>query len=508
MLGKIDKKLLLNAPDLWSTRFHWMFPVSIGFAIVLAVLSWISLPDLRSRSGEEFWIALLLFLAFVVGIIWMVFLFRFNVFKQYGRIRRSHYLLNFILFFLTIFLITFWAFIPSIMETGMAKWKYPAETMKEETQRVHYNLLLLHKDILPREIQEIRYRVVQDEEMYKAAGERLPQNDDKDYSYISLSEYIQTCFPGSSIPENGQNVHIVEKWYAKGLMDSANIQSMVFLDSNRVIVRKYPDYALFYYPRPIFSLKNYTNRIQMKTNRDIYDNLVCRENLQIEKDKVESDIKKIINKYSDPVTNSTHEGEKDWRSVIRRKYDLEPFEQGIIHLERKHNRFQYNGWKPYIYALYIISLMAALLLFLFRHNDNRDFFRTVLGWVILFFFTVTLLILRVFRGEDVFLCILLGYFILFLGLSLSGIGKNRFRFLSRFGLNGMIVFTPFMPLILSSLYFDYYENVHRTNLSTDYYDKVTNCNEWWFWSGAIFLPLLIHFVFGPWLRRNYAQPKL
>lgn len=102
---KIDLYLLRNFPNFWSTRIHklllfWL----LGFGLLTGIFM-IQSIDSYTSSGEEY-IYPWLFLLIICGIIfWMVFLFRFNLFKSFGKRPWLDEYQNFLIIFMGIFLL-------------------------------------------------------------------------------------------------------------------------------------------------------------------------------------------------------------------------------------------------------------------------------------------------------------------------------------------------------------------------------------------------------------------
>src|SRR5688572_357477 len=123
-LHRLDRYLLLNKPEIWSTRTHLVLYYSILFVALLAGLAFLAPDDPRKDSSWESWMVLVSLLSFIALVVWVIYLLRFNVFKRYGAGRPIERLFVFALYFINIGCFVFFPFVKPLVEMVRANTAY------------------------------------------------------------------------------------------------------------------------------------------------------------------------------------------------------------------------------------------------------------------------------------------------------------------------------------------------------------------------------------------------
>ena len=110
-LDRLDRHLLLNKPEIWSTRTHLVLYYSFLFVALLTGLALIAPDDPRKDSSWESWTVPVALLSFIAFVVWIIYLLRFNVFKRFGARRPTERLVNFVLYFINIGCFIFFPFV-------------------------------------------------------------------------------------------------------------------------------------------------------------------------------------------------------------------------------------------------------------------------------------------------------------------------------------------------------------------------------------------------------------
>src|SRR4026209_1958177 len=131
-IKRLDQYLLKNFPVTWSSRIHATSIYGLGFALLLAIISFIVPNDPRNESVIHYWITLVSILSLLALIFWLIYLLRFNVFKRYGEWKSMDTLKTFILYFIIIMIIVSWAFIPPVVESIRANAAYNSEELVKD----------------------------------------------------------------------------------------------------------------------------------------------------------------------------------------------------------------------------------------------------------------------------------------------------------------------------------------------------------------------------------------
>jgi hypothetical protein len=110
-IKQIDRYLLLNHPNIWITRIHYVLPATLLSALLIFVLYSTQQFRIDLEYPSTFSAVLILSIPVVVGFaFWLVFQARYNVMKSGGRHELGHNVLLFV-----VFLTVIWSFFIVLM---------------------------------------------------------------------------------------------------------------------------------------------------------------------------------------------------------------------------------------------------------------------------------------------------------------------------------------------------------------------------------------------------------
>ena len=102
---------------------------------------------------------------------------------------------------------------------------------------------------------------------------------------------------------------------------------------------------------------------------------------------------------------------------------------------------------------YYFTLVLSLLVLIYRHTTRRTFFLSLLVGVVLSIIT-SIFIAMTSHGDSVFGTWLITYFMIFILLSAFIFNSKTRHVIPGIGLNFLVLMTPFIPLVITSIYYD------------------------------------------------------
>ena len=150
-LNNFDRKLLLNKPNTWSARIHFVLYFSLLFMLIVAALSYFAFSNVNEYSDSAVWTSLTALLCFIGLIIWLIYLLRFNVFKRFGKQSSTAGIKTFLLFFIGMSFIVVPAFVPTLVESFRANRTYSSNELVKDINSINKNILLLNYEIISKD---------------------------------------------------------------------------------------------------------------------------------------------------------------------------------------------------------------------------------------------------------------------------------------------------------------------------------------------------------------------
>ena len=102
---------------------------------------------------------------------------------------------------------------------------------------------------------------------------------------------------------------------------------------------------------------------------------------------------------------------------------------------------------------YYFTLVLSLLVLIYRHTTRRTFFLSLLAGVVLSILT-GIFIAMTSHGDSVFDTWIIAYFMIFILLSAFIFNSKTRHAIPGIGLNFLVLMTPFIPLVITSIYYD------------------------------------------------------
>lgn len=488
-LKKFDHKLLLQNPEIWSTRTHWVWYYGILFCSILAGICFLYPDDIRSNSGLIYWIFFVSVVSILGLVFWLIYLLRFNVFKRYGNITGLNRLKVYGLCFASIAMIVFFTYVPAIVESAKANAKYQDAEIANDIN--HYNKLLnqLEYDSIDHTWGLDTIVVVKDENEPVAGyiNEKLHKQENIHVRRLDSSAYYGRLAMGDTVKllfdsvyqiytcPQYQKLHIYrgDENLKDKILDNAGIYKTVIRDFRR------PDIT-----QATMEMRGLVKKYYFENNRYGY--------------------------YSSADAVSSNDTTYEHR--LENRYHTDNLRASLENIVEKKFRFsKYNlewEWR----VIFYVSLCITLLVFTFRHSTTKTFFLSLLMSIILTILT-GLMIAFTNGGEIAFFGWLVFYTIAFGGASFSVFFQNKRNLVTGICINIFVWLITYLPLniivIKNSLVREQYsqDQILHPNLPPLDYDKLELHLKMAEPAGIvllfILLPTLIHKLYRKW----YALPE-
>lgn len=141
-ITRLDDYLLKNRPDTWTTRVHLVIYYTLLYSLVLSLMCFLVPDNPLRESYIGFWITSQTVLVIVAIILWIVYLVRFNAFKNYGITYGGDRLKTYFTYFIVIIFMTGTVLIPPVIETAKTMIHYSPKQIVEDMDKM--NVLLKH----------------------------------------------------------------------------------------------------------------------------------------------------------------------------------------------------------------------------------------------------------------------------------------------------------------------------------------------------------------------------
>lgn len=239
----------------------------------------------------------------------------------------------------------------------------------------------------------------------------------------------------------------------------------------------------------------------------------------VDKAKLRTELGQLFAKYSpyhDPASLASGRqryydyGESSYMSRIRDKYDLYLVNQQIDNITEKKYRWDKETIGICWRLGYYLTLCLAMLVLIYRHTTRRTFFLTLLTSVVLTIVTALFIGMTPY-SENAFYIWTITYFVLFIIISAFILNSRNRNLISGISLNHLVFMTPFMPLIVTALYYESLRNRYRFSGDPEQYDTLfKNAELHYFVSeigGFVLLIVLLTTVYQQAYKKWYALPE-
>lgn len=436
-IKRMDQYLLKNSPVTWSSRIHTAGIYSIGFSLLIAMICFIVPNDPRSYTNIHYWITLMTVLSLLGFIFWMIYLLRFNVFKRFGTWKNGDTLKTFLFYFLVTLSILSWSFIPPVIESIRANNAYTSDELATDINNMNIKICQLEQDSITKRFKRDTFEL--------------------NNSVRGYEKSMRTTNQGATTPVD---ISEIDNYY---ITDSINLRlkseqadSVQRLTDSIYVIFECPDYTF---------VDNYSvdvrSNVKVLEDMDLYRQ-VLQNKQSIDKEKIRSELGQLFDKYSPyPGTIAARDyydryySERDYRSKIIDKYDLYRLNQQIENITDKKYRWDTSTINISWRLLYYFTLCLSLLVLIYRHTTRRTFFLSLLSAVVLSILTGIFIAMtpNAGGGDKSFYIWVIAYFILFAVLTAFIFNSRNRNVVSGIGLNLLVFMTPFMPLVVTALYY-------------------------------------------------------
>lgn len=477
-VNRVDRYLLLNKPYIWSTRAHlvcWLSLLSFGLFFALFML----VPNDPREYSEVYLPTFFLAVLASIGVIfWLIFLFRFNVFKRYGTVTGKGFLIEFLLYFIGFISIVSIPFIPPGVESLRAHLAYSTEEMASDIERINFVFSQLAYDSL--DVDWKRDSIVIDDSIVKAHA-------DPDYGFDETYTIVD-------------DVNYCTENYARREIKSAD--SVEWISEKELILLSAPDYHF---------IDN--NRVQehqlskVMSNKELYF-LVHRMRPSVDLTALRQEYKAFQEKYSMRSDRYYYSEMYDLPSYgFWEKLQLSKLRNGIQNIASRKYSWYPEFWGIYLRIWLYTSLGLTLLLFVFRHSTVRTFFLSILTGILLSIITGFITVFTRGDEENVLMYMLL-YAAVFLLIVLFSKGQKTRSVIEGIALNLFTVIIAFVPLIATWLYIelqrDYNRMMYGESFNSDFAIALHSFAEL---GGGLLLLILLPTLLYKSYRRWYALPE-
>ncbi|UTW62013.1 hypothetical protein KFE98_18685 [bacterium SCSIO 12741] len=182
-LQQIDHKLLINAPWLWQVKIHYHIWILLLVNLLLAAIAWVwplhfdRIPDL------ELLFALLFILQATYFCFWVYRMLRFNSDKNFGRWKFYHAQIQFLLWFISIFLIISLSFTPTMIMSYRV-----SHLISDEDFQNDLNTLEMGQPFEMDELNDYEY-FFSKEDFVRRAQRKIDIDNDTNYRAINYPEF-------------------------------------------------------------------------------------------------------------------------------------------------------------------------------------------------------------------------------------------------------------------------------------------------------------------------------
>lgn len=482
-LNKLDRRLLLNRPNVWTSRIHLVLYYVLLFNLLILGIGFAFPSDPRLSGSIGSLTTLVAVVCFLGLIIWIIYLLRFNVFKRFGKESKFEGLKNFLLYFLAVGSFVATPFVPSLIETTKAHLTYDYDEIATDINKINLNVAQLNRDSL------------------SLSWERSTKTLDS-----SKARYAETVYSAEGGPI---------EYFADSTMffeTVLNNDSLKKLNDSSYIIYECPDYVF----ARTWGLETNTS-VKVLNSVDVYRQVLENYKPPANRQEIVEALNRLLKKYETyPLYESgkIYHGEvESYMSKIRTRYNLDHINDNLGNIVDKMDRWDERSRGFFLMIFYYTTLIITLLLFSFRHISTRTFFLTLLSAVLISILT-GLLFSGIFVSSAIFpLALLLVYYFLFalfafairlstVKTAANGIAINLFLYL-----------TPFIPLVITGLIYTIIRenNFNVTTEQFERYKELTKHEEMHMnlaqVAGFVLLVIMVEPVFKKLYRKRFSLPE-
>lgn len=524
-IKNFTNNLLKNKPDYWTTRLPWVIIIGLAVHILLGAMVMVTEWDVRFDTEYEIWVSFITIIILLALVFYLIFLLRFNVFKRFGQLSPMHYVGTFLIFLLTMALCVSWGYNPSAVTTLSARVKYDDTKIASDINRINTLINTLEYDSIPH--LWTRQKVVLETERKKLTSFNDIEFKNGAHNYEQADYYDDAIEDGykkvSSYLNNPE-----DNFYTDGRvshLDSAAFNKVQSTDS----IQRIDDVSLYRFYSPDYTyVTDYHEffghtKVEESDSKEMFQKTIETKLSIQNRPELEKELKNLIatywafdhGYYYNNYKNENYTLPFDFRHYINRKYRIYDLDEGIKNISDRYYMWDFHKLGFLVYPLYYISMVMAIILFLFRHCRKKSFFYTLLAGVVIFIFSVTLLAFSG-SGQAFVLGLMVFYMILFGVIGLSIFNAKRKTLVQDIGLNLFIFFTPVYLTLITAVYYFIKKEIFKSNHYgknnySDMYSEAFKYEDLFMQlsivSGFVLFIVLLQFVYSKLLRKSYALPE-
>lgn len=421
-IHNIQRRLLLNHPILWSSRAVPTLIISGAvnlFLFILFYLFYTATSPYYISDSIFIWSSFLILCSIISIIIYLIFLLRFNHFKQFGILKWTDFSYQFLLYLITLGSIIAWPFMPLLGSHFAVSIRFDESDMEADVREAYFlaNQIEYTKSTAPYKMVDIRI------------GYSSEQTDNINHIVLVESE--------SEIEKN-----IYERLEKTSDSTFVGYERVNLTCSGNVYgVWNISDFSDELYE----SLPEHKVDIEQKKQRlnEIFDKYISNYNGSI---------------YTAEDEDQAYIYNNEYETSACARYKLYDLNNSVNNIS--YSMISESDSREISRVWFYFSLFASILLIIFRYMTPRTFLWTILFTFLLFVFTVIMAAVGGVR-EGGILSLMLFYYIVFFGVSISIFFSKSRNVFQGIALNLSYFCLFLVPLVCVAVYFkshyDYYD---------------------------------------------------
>jgi len=494
-LKKFDNDLLINKPNIWSTRVHLVVYYSLLFCMAIGLFAFATFNDPRRPMQSEVPMIFTFLISFIGLVVWMIYLLRFNVFKRFGEDEMGNGVKTFLLFFIGFFFLILPNYLPMLIESWKANMKYSSTELVKDANKINELIVIHNKDLVPTNWETDTLILVDSKD------KRLENNPAEIAEQQAVTVAVDTVITGKPAYATASNYNYVDKEELEGLLLVAD--STLQLNDSVFVTARCPDLEFVSAQKA-----SDFSEIKFKTRKQLYDSIV-KGNVNMNLNELNASLNTLINKYDNDYSSYYYDyppSDLSFRAQIHRNYKVEAVNSGIYNISNKKYTWEKENVPVYLRVIFYLSFILATLLFIFRHSTVRTFFLSVLTVVLLMILTG--LILTVTHSSELgVLGLMLFYYFVFLVVLFATQGLKTRTLYSGISLNLVTAYAAYVPLFCVFFFYEYLQNKYRYNYPEGLFKDENNHRLIAEIGGVVLFIILIEPVFKKLYRKWYALPE-
>jgi hypothetical protein len=484
-LKKIDQKLLLNKPGIWSSRIHLVLYYGVLFILFLALLAFLEPRDLRDYTTTKFWTAFVCIISVIALTVWLIYLLRFNVFKKYGNIRPLHALGTFVLYFICTGIIVLFPYVHAAVESIRANAAYGDEELVQDINDINIKVGQLAYPVFQNPWKCDTIFLVKDNNPSEHSSAYYRQDytvDDKGRKFVLYYQFDSTAFRNSL----------------------SGTDSLVKINETKYIAYKTPPFNFVY-----TSMVEDHTKTKLLTAFELYKKIYRHPPAANEEVTIRKELDVLLRKYYYPHGygyDNVIEHELDvYFQGVQREYRLANVQMSIAEIVSKKYRWEiWQRWQ-YVRIFYYFTIGITLLIFIFRHSTVRTFFLTLLTGVLLAIITAIIFAFANVEESTGFAWMAVYTILFFLG-SLSAWKNQKRKVVTGIMINLFVFMILLLPWVIVSSCYElkrprFHEDPPIDSAAWDRYFLLAETG------GALLLLILLATYIGKVYRRWYSLPE-